>query len=43
MSAAIAACFCGGEVIIKGAEAVEKSYPRFFEDYRMLGGEADVI
>ncbi|MDR2532207.1 MAG: 3-phosphoshikimate 1-carboxyvinyltransferase [Oscillospiraceae bacterium] len=38
MSAAVCACFCEGEVIIKGAEAVEKSYPRFFEDFAKLGG-----
>jgi 3-phosphoshikimate 1-carboxyvinyltransferase len=43
MSAAICACFCENETIIKGAEAVEKSYPRFFEDLRKLGGEAVVI
>jgi 3-phosphoshikimate 1-carboxyvinyltransferase len=43
MSAAICACFCEGETIIKGAEAVEKSYPRFFEDFAKLGGKAHVI
>ncbi len=43
MSAAIAALKCNGEVIIKGAEAAEKSYPNFFNDYKMLGGAADVI
>lgn len=43
MSAAIAALKCNGEVIIKGAEATEKSYPDFFNDYKMLGGAADVI
>jgi hypothetical protein len=31
------------DVIIKGAEAAEKSYPTFFEDYVKLGGKADVI
>ncbi|MCL2018812.1 MAG: 3-phosphoshikimate 1-carboxyvinyltransferase [Oscillospiraceae bacterium] len=39
MSAAICACFCENEVIIKDAQAVEKSYPRFFEDYKKLGGQ----
>lgn len=43
MAAAVAALCCDGDVIIKGAEAAEKSYPDFFEDYRMLGGKADVI
>ncbi len=43
MSAAIAATICEHEVIIKGAESVEKSYPGFYEDYRKLGGTADVI
>ncbi len=43
MAAAIAALRCDGDVIIRGAEAAEKSYPDFFRDYRMLGGKADVI
>ncbi|MCM1530096.1 MAG: 3-phosphoshikimate 1-carboxyvinyltransferase [Alistipes sp.] len=43
MAAAIAALRCDGNVIIKGAEAAEKSYPDFFRDYIMLGGKADVI
>ena len=40
MSAAIAATACAGPVILSGAEAVAKSYPAFFEDYRKLGGLA---
>lgn len=43
MAAAIAALKCDGDVIIKGADAVSKSYPRFFEDYNMLGGKTHVI
>ncbi|MDE5855035.1 MAG: 3-phosphoshikimate 1-carboxyvinyltransferase [Ruminococcus sp.] len=43
MAAAVAGLCCNGEVIIKGAEAVTKSYPDFFNDYKMLGGVADVI
>ncbi len=43
MAAAIAALRCDGEVIIKGAEAAEKSYPHFFADYTTLGGKAYVI
>lgn len=38
MSAAIAATACKGNVTILGAECVEKSYPRFFEEYKQLGG-----
>ena len=30
-------------VVIDGAEAVEKSYPSFFEDFERLGGRCDVI
>ncbi len=38
MSMAIAATAADGEIVIRGAEAVAKSYPTFFEDYRKLGG-----
>lgn len=38
MSAAIAATACRENVIILGAQCVEKSYPRFFAEYRKLGG-----
>ena len=38
MSAAIAATVCKEDVTILGAECVKKSYPKFFEDYRRLGG-----
>ena len=43
MAAAVAASAVSGEVIIKGAEAAEKSYPDFFKDYINLGGKANVI
>lgn len=43
MAAAIAATRISGEVIIKGAEAAEKSYPDFFKDYSKLGGNANVV
>ncbi len=43
MAAAVAACICENPVIIHDAQAVNKSYPNFFEDYRKLGGKADVI
>lgn len=43
MSAAIAALFCKEPVIIRGAQAVDKSYPNFFKDLEKLGGRYDVI
>lgn len=42
MSAAIASCICKDKVEITGAEAVKKSYPSFFEDFKRLGGVFDV-
>ena len=38
MSAAVAAIVCKEPVTIINAQAVEKSYPTFFDDYKMLGG-----
>jgi 3-phosphoshikimate 1-carboxyvinyltransferase len=38
MSAAIAATVCSGPVTILGAQSVNKSYPRFWEEYHRLGG-----
>ncbi len=43
MAAAVAASAVDGEVLIRGAEAAEKSYPEFFKDYIKLGGKADVV
>ncbi len=43
MAAAVAACRCKGNVIIRNAEAVNKSYPAFFDDYNRLGGKANVL
>ena len=43
MSMAIAATRCENPLIIRGAECVRKSYPDFFEVYKTLGGEFDVI
>ena len=43
MSAAVLASGCQQPVVIRGVEAVEKSYPGFFEDFRKLGGRADVV
>ncbi len=39
MAAAVLAVACEGPVRVLGAEAVEKSYPAFWADYRRLGGE----
>jgi len=43
MSMAIAALCCEEPVIIQGAEAINKSYPRFFDDFKELGGNFSVI
>lgn len=43
MSLAIAALSAGGEVCISDAQSIDKSYPNFFADYTMLGGNADVV
>ena len=43
MMAAVAAACCRGPVTLLGAECVNKSYPAFWEDYRRLGGELDVL
>lgn len=43
MSISIASQRCTSPVILRGAECVSKSYPTFFEDFRMLGGKFDVI
>lgn len=43
MAGAVAATRSTGDVIIKGAECTNKSYPGFFDDFRALGGIADVI
>ncbi len=40
MAAAVAACVCKAPVTIEGSECVQKSYPRFWEDFEQLtGGE----
>ena len=43
MAAATAACACVNPVVIRGCEAVNKSYPSFFGDYRAMGGAANVV
>ncbi len=43
MAASIAATRSRAPVIIRNANAVEKSYPDFFSDFNKLGGNANVI
>ena len=43
MAAAVASCICRGPVIIRGADAVSKSYPDFFSDFTGLGGTVSEI
>lgn len=43
MSAAVASTRCREPVIICNAEAVQKSYPGFFDDFNNLGGNSNVI
>ena len=43
MMAAVAATRCRESVTLLGAECVSKSYPNFWDDYRMLGGKFDVL
>ena len=43
MAAAIAATRADAPVTILGAEAVNKSYPSFWDDYKRLGGVLDVL
>jgi len=42
MSAAVAALACRTPVILHGAQAVNKSYPAFWDDYRRLGGHVEL-
>ena len=43
MAATLASLICEGKIIIKNAQAINKSYPKFFEDFLSLGGNIDVI
>ena len=43
MSLAIASFLCDEPVIIRNAQAVNKSYPSFFEEFKKLGGKFDVL
>lgn len=39
MAAAVAAAFAEGESVITGCEAINKSYPEFFDDFKRIGGK----
>ncbi len=39
MSATVTALFADGQSTVIGAEAINKSYPSFFKDVRLIGGE----
>lgn len=41
MAAAVASCISEKTVIIRGAEAVEKSYPDFWTHFEVLGGQIE--
>ena len=43
MMAAVAASRCERPVTLLGADCVKKSYPNFWDHYRMLGGDLDVV
>jgi 3-phosphoshikimate 1-carboxyvinyltransferase len=39
MAVAIASSCSTGKIVLEGAEAVNKSYPHFWEDFKAMGGE----
>lgn len=41
MTLAIASIKCKNPIVIKDYECVSKSYPHFFDDFKMLGGRVD--
>lgn len=43
MAFSVLGAYASGEVFITDSEAVAKSYPSFFDDFRKLGGIADVL
>lgn len=43
MAFAVLAAYSVGETVIEGYTAINKSYPNFFEDFKALGGIANVI
>lgn len=43
MSLAVASTICSKPLLIEQAECVKKSYPHFWQDFKKLGGDFDVI
>ena len=43
MALSVLSAVSRGDIILRGAEAVNKSYPNFFEDFSSLGGSYNVI
>ncbi len=43
MALSAAALRCRGDLCVTDEESIRKSYPGFFEDFRKLGGTADVV
>lgn len=43
MAFSVAAAYAQGASTIDGADAIDKTYPAFFEDYARLGGKVNVI
>ncbi len=43
MACAVAALKAEGEMIIENAEAVDKSYPSFYEDLKLLGADVSLL
>ncbi|MBR2099838.1 MAG: 3-phosphoshikimate 1-carboxyvinyltransferase, partial [Eubacterium sp.] len=43
MAFSVLALNAKGKTVISDAQSINKSYPRFFEDYNLLGGRANVI
>ncbi len=43
MATAILAPYCSSPVILKGADAVNKSYPTFWSEYERLGGKYELL
>lgn len=42
MASAVISSIANGQSVINGSQAIVKSYPDFFKDYKKLGGNADV-
>lgn len=43
MAAAVASCFADGDVTVRGAQCVAKSYPGFWDDLRFLGADVAAL